>query len=115
MKSEANTPRRNFLGQLAGAAAVAGLSMAGSRAVAAGQSAPDDWIQEVKGRHRCLFDFPQHKNGMPLLHIANYLGTYASAYKAAPGTVSFSTGAIAPVIGSRSLNATRNGLSHAAS
>ena len=34
---------------------------------------------------------------------------------AAPGTARFSTGAIAPVIGSRSLNATRNGLSHAAS
>src|SRR6185437_4342901 len=34
---------------------------------------------------------------------------------AAPGTVSFRMGAIAPVIGSRSLNATRNGLSQAAS
>ena len=34
---------------------------------------------------------------------------------AAPGTTCFSTGAIAPVIGSRSLNATRNGLSQAAS
>ena len=34
---------------------------------------------------------------------------------AAPGTVFFRTGAIAPVIGSRSLNATRNGLSQTAS
>jgi hypothetical protein len=40
----------------------------------------------VKGTHRTLFDFPQHKNGMPLLHILNYLNTYAQAYKAAPGT-----------------------------
>jgi intracellular sulfur oxidation DsrE/DsrF family protein len=87
VKSEANTPRRNFLGQLAGAAAVAALSMAGSRAAAAGQPAPDDWIQEVKGRHRCLFDFPQHKNGMPLLHILNYLNTYTAAYKTTAGQV----------------------------
>jgi hypothetical protein len=47
---------------------------------------PDDWLKGVKGTHRCLFDFPQHNNGMPLLHIANYLGTYAAAYKAAPGS-----------------------------
>ena len=42
---------------------------------------------EVKGTHRCLFDFPQHKNGVPLLHILNYLNTYNQAYKAGPGTV----------------------------
>jgi intracellular sulfur oxidation DsrE/DsrF family protein len=41
----------------------------------------------VKGTHRCLFDFPQHKNGFPQLHILNYLNTYATAYKAAPGQV----------------------------
>ena len=41
----------------------------------------------MKGTHRCLFDFPQHKNGAPLLHILNYLNTYKEAYKAAPGTV----------------------------
>lgn len=48
---------------------------------------PDAWIAEVKGTHRCLFDFPQHKNGVPLLHVLNYLNTYKEAYKAAPGTV----------------------------
>ena len=37
--------------------------------------------------HRCLFDFPQHKNGMPQLHILNYLNTYTTAYKATPGQV----------------------------
>ena len=56
-------------------------------AAAAEESGPDDWIQEVKGTHRCLFDFPQHKNGMPLLHILNYLNTYAMAYKTGPGQV----------------------------
>lgn len=53
----------------------------------AGEGNADAWIQEVKGTHRCLFDFPQHKNGFPLLHILNYLNTYNEAYKSAPGSV----------------------------
>ena len=80
------THRRGFLGRMLGAAAAFG-------AVGAGQSAEaqtpghDDWIKGVKGTHRCLFDFPQHKNGMPQLHILNYLNTYATAYKTTPGQV----------------------------
>jgi intracellular sulfur oxidation DsrE/DsrF family protein len=72
---------------MAGVAAAAGLSVTGTRVAAAQESSADDWIQEVKGRHRCLFDFPQHKNGFPLLHILNYLNTYATAYKTTPGQV----------------------------
>ena len=45
-------------------------------------SGHDDWIGEVKGTHRCLFDFLQHKNGIPLLHILNYINTYAAFAKA---------------------------------
>ena len=86
MNSEIQTDRRRFLGRICGAAAVASLSMSGAR-VAAQESGPDDWIKEVKGTHRCLFDFPQHKNGMPQLHILNYLNTYSAAYKTAPGQV----------------------------
>jgi hypothetical protein len=71
-----------------GAAAAAGVSISATRAAAAEASgAADDWIGEVKGTHRCLFDFPQHKNGFPLLHILNYLNTYAAAYKTGPGQV----------------------------
>jgi intracellular sulfur oxidation DsrE/DsrF family protein len=84
--SEAITHRRSFLGRMFGAAAAASFSIAGTRAAAA-ESGPDSWIQEVKGTHRCLFDFPQHKNGMPLLHILNYLNTYATAYKTTAGQV----------------------------
>ena len=69
------------------AAAAASLPMSGPLAAAAQESGPDDWIKDVKGTHRCLFDFPQHKNGMPLLHILNYLNTYAAAYKAGPNQV----------------------------
>ena len=85
MNSETN--RRNFLGRMVGAAAAAGLSIAGTRTVSAQDAGADDWIKEVKGTHRCLFDFPQHKNGMPLLHILNYLNTYAQAYKTGAGQV----------------------------
>jgi intracellular sulfur oxidation DsrE/DsrF family protein len=69
------------------AAAAASLPMSGTLVAAVQESGPDDWIKEVKGTHRCLFDFPQHKNGMPLLHILNYLNTYAAAYKTGPNQV----------------------------
>ena len=61
--------------------------MAGTRLASAQDAGADDWIKEVKGTHRCLFDFPQHKNGFPLLHILNYINTYATAYKTTPGQV----------------------------
>ena len=86
MTSELKTHRRGFLGRMFGAAAAAGLSMSGAHAAAQDSSA-DDWLKEVKGAHRCLFDFPRHQNGMPLLHILNYLNTYATAYKTGPRQV----------------------------
>ena len=71
-----------------GAAAAAGLSVPETRAAAQeSASRSDDWIKEVWGGHRCLFDFPQHRNGVPLLHILNYLSTYSAVYKTGPGQV----------------------------
>jgi hypothetical protein len=86
---ESTTHRRRFIGGMFGtaAAAAAGLSLSGTRAAAEEVSAPDAWIREVKGTHRCLFDFPKHMNGFGLLHILNYINTYAAAYKTAPGEV----------------------------
>ena len=90
------TYRRGFMKRAlaAGAAGFVGIATAEAQsekrtaaAPAAAATGPDAWIQEVKGTHRCLFDFPQHKNGFPLLHILNYLSTYKEAYKAGPGTV----------------------------
>ena len=81
------THRRGFLGRVLSAAAAAGVSAAGARTAFAQEGGADDWLKEVKGTHRALFDFPQHKNGFPLLHIVNYLNTYKEAYKAAPGSV----------------------------
>jgi len=85
MVLDTKTHRRGFLGRILGTAAALTAASAEHSAYAQ-QGGPDDWIQTVKGTHRCLFDFPQHKNGMPLLHILNYLNTYKEAYKAAPGT-----------------------------
>jgi intracellular sulfur oxidation DsrE/DsrF family protein len=83
-----NMLRRSFMGRMFGAVAAASLPVAAMPAsTAAQESGPDDWIKEVKGTNRCLFDFPQHNSGMPQLHILNYLNTYATAYKAAPGSV----------------------------
>lgn len=87
-------PRRGFIGRVLGilAATTVGLPLIDSNSLnaQAGKAAPaspDDWLKDVKGTHRTLFDFPQHKGGVPLLHILNYLNTYAEAYKAAPGTI----------------------------
>ena len=88
--SEETANRRGFLSRLLGTAAGVTLA-AGGRADAQPAAPPasgaDAWIREVKGTHRCLFDFPQHKNGMPLLHIVNYINTYHEGLKAGPGTV----------------------------
>ena len=88
MRTE-NTNRRGFLGRLFGTAAAASAVAAApveAQTPSAGNPA-DAWMREVKGTHRTLFDFPQHKNGAPLLHIVNYLNTYKDAYKSAAGTV----------------------------
>jgi len=84
MNPAEKTYRRGFLGRVFGAMAAASLPF-GTREAAAQMAGPDDWIKEVKGSHRCLFDFPQHKFLMPQLHILNYLNTYAQAYKTGPG------------------------------
>ena len=84
---EETTLRRDFLGRLIGTAAAVSLPIAGTRLAAAETTGHDDWIKEVKGTHRCLFDFPRHGNGMPLLHILNYLNTYSVAYKTGAGEV----------------------------
>jgi hypothetical protein len=87
MDSSWKMQRRGFLGRLFGSAAAGALSLAGAPRAEAQQTNPDAWIGQVKGTSRCLFDFPQHKNGVPLLHILNYLNTYREAYKATAGQV----------------------------
>jgi hypothetical protein len=92
MNPAQKTYRREFFGRVLGVVAAAGVAGAGTgeaqtRPASSTASGADGWINDVKGTHRCLFDFPQHKNGAPLLHMVNYLNTYTEAYKSAPGTV----------------------------
>src|SRR3954470_5424125 len=82
-----STHRRTFLGRFIGAAAALTAGAATGHLEAAQQPTGDDWLKGVKGTHRSLFDFPQHKNGFPLLHILNYLNTYSTAYKTTPWQV----------------------------
>lgn len=84
------TPRRGFLTRLAGAAAAVGVGGALPRSAAAQpaqSSSQDAWLDKQTGAHRCLFDFPQHGGGVPLIHMYNYLNTYNSAYGTKPGEV----------------------------
>lgn len=78
MSSGATTQRRGFLGRMAAAAVAA--SAPWSRTAEAQQDGPDEWLKAQTGAHRCLFDFPQHRAGVPLVHIFNYLATYKAAY-----------------------------------
>lgn len=86
----APTARRGFLTRLAGAAAAVGIggTLPGPASAQPSQSSPQDaWLDKQTGAHRCLFDFPTHDAGLPLLHMFNYLNTYASAYGAKAGAV----------------------------
>lgn len=85
-----STPRRGFLARLAGAAAgVSAFGAFGTPLVGRqGQASPNDaWLAKQTGRHRCLFDAPLANEGLPLIHMLNYISTYKSAYNEGPGTV----------------------------
>src|ERR1041385_2237243 len=90
MSSSVSTPRRGFLARVAAAAAAltAGSAIPRSLAARPAQSpAPDKWLDRLNGRHRCLFDFPLHGDGSPLIHIYNYVTTYKRDYNEAPATI----------------------------
>ncbi|MGH7497425.1 MAG: twin-arginine translocation signal domain-containing protein [Gemmatimonadales bacterium] len=78
------TDRRNFLGRVAAAAALGLTSWKPARLLAeAGDptiDSSDHWLDGLKGKHRQLFDMPNPNNGVPQLHIRNYLNTWRDAY-----------------------------------
>lgn len=77
--------RRRFLGTMIGAAAAVPMVKMG---VAAAATGPDAWLAGINGKHKCFFDFPQHKKGAGLVHMLNYTATYQAAYGAAASDVS---------------------------
>lgn len=85
--TESSLPRRReFLGRLAAGAVALGLTGSIPEAIAAEPHTrrnvvPDDkWLSSLTGKHRQLFDMPNHMNGMGLLHVRNYLNTMRDSY-----------------------------------
>ena len=76
-----STHRRGFLGRTA-ASIVGALSvpklLEGETVVQA--SDPDAWLAKLTAPHRCLFDSPKHGDGLPQIHVFNYINTYKQAY-----------------------------------
>ena len=81
------TPRRGFLAGLG--AMAAGLVGAGSvGAMVSGRSPDNDkWLDKLTAKYRQLFDFNAHQDGVPLIHMHNYIETLKSAYGAAPAEI----------------------------
>ena len=84
------TPRRGFIGRLVvgGAALVAAgsprqlLHAAPATGMAdANHAVPRDWMDELTGKHRTVFDTAAHKNGKPLAQAANYLNAWRDAFR----------------------------------
>lgn len=83
------TPRRDFLGQLAAAAAVPlaastliGAATAGAQAVSASpHKGPDNsWLDALKAKHKTVFDVETHKNGNALVQAKNFRDAWRDVY-----------------------------------
>ena len=78
--------RREFLGRVAAGAVALGLSGTIPRAFAdetrltSDVTPSDKWLTAVTGKHRQIFDAPNHENGWGLLHVRNYLNTLRDTY-----------------------------------
>ena len=88
MTEAARPKRREFLGALAAGAVAIGLGSPVPRAFAGetrhnGDVTPSDkWLSAITGKHRQIFDTPNHENGWGLLHVRNYLNTMRDTYHA---------------------------------
>ena len=94
-ETNARTARRGFLGRLVGSAAAITLFGASPKEILAAEpGAPraDDWMDELKGTHRTVFDMSAHKNGKPLTQAKNYLDGWRDAFKVAERDVNLVIG-----------------------
>ncbi|HUG27610.1 MAG TPA: hypothetical protein VMK53_04870 [Gemmatimonadales bacterium] len=84
-------PRRSFLG----GAAAAALGLAAAPALGAvvhgtvrtSSRNPDAWLEALTGKHRSIVDMPEFNDGLPPVHILNYLNTYNTAYNVPDGDI----------------------------
>ena len=80
------TPRRQFLGHLAAAAATFGAGSAlasplgADELEAAADPALDAWFGKIKGKHRMVFDAPEPNSGMAAIWPRVYLNTMQASY-----------------------------------
>jgi intracellular sulfur oxidation DsrE/DsrF family protein len=80
-----STPRRGFL---AGLGALAALTVnPGSAGALVADSEHDRWLGPLKGKYRQLFDFNAHGDGLPMIHMHNFIETLKSAYGAKPADI----------------------------
>jgi hypothetical protein len=68
------------LAAVAAAAGVSSIPQALQAENAASAPAEDEWLNKLNGKYRQLFDFPAHKDGLPLVHMLNYYETLSKAY-----------------------------------
>lgn len=86
--SPPSNPRRSFVARVlsgAGMLAVVGglpgrLLAQGTGVESASAHPGDDWMKELKGKHRTVFDMSAHKNGKPLAQAKNYLDGWRDAF-----------------------------------
>jgi intracellular sulfur oxidation DsrE/DsrF family protein len=83
--------RRGFVARFATAATAvaAGLALPRRLTAAIPDTSPDsstrgpgeEWMSELKGKHRTVLDLAAHKNGKPLQQAKNYLDAWRDAYR----------------------------------
>ena len=85
--NDASLPeRRKFLGKVAAGAVALGMSGSVTKAfgsdlrLSSDVQPSDKWLTALTGKHRQIFDMPNHENGWGLLHVRNYLNTLRDTY-----------------------------------
>jgi len=86
---QASTARRGFLERLLGSTAAFAILGATPKPAVANEvlesravfSPGDDWMDELKAKHRTVFDLAAHKNGKPLTQAKNYLDAWRDGFK----------------------------------
>lgn len=72
------TDRRGFVGAVASMGA--GLAFGADTRAQQPASASDVWLDQLKGKHRQLFDVPEPEGGTALRHLRNYLDAWRTAF-----------------------------------
>ncbi len=88
LDSPSRTDRRSFLGTLAALSTGAALAPEVTGQPVLDKSASDAWLDQLKGKHRQLFDAPDPDGGTILRHVRNYLDTWQEAYSVGDRDVS---------------------------